>query len=488
MSKSEIYFKPFREQIIGSDVSFDTPYGLKKMIYADWAASGRLYQPIENKMQQEIGPYVANTHTETNFSGSIMTQAYFKAQHIIKEHVNAGPKDIILTTGSGMTRVVNKFQRILGLKLPEKLRKYVSTPEELRPVIFVTHMEHHSNHTSWMETIGDVVCIEPDEQGMVDLTDLDRLLHKYEERKIKIAAVSAGSNVTGLQPPYHEIAKRMHKQGGLCFVDFAYSAPYVKIDMHPSNEAERLDAIYFSPHKMLGGPGSAAVLVFDSDLYKNKTPDNPGGGTVKWTNPWGEYSFFDNIEIREDGGTPAFLQTMKSALSIRLKEKMGIHAMLEREKELVKLLFTGLKNIPGLHILAGHLEDRLGVISFYIDGLHYNLGVKLLNDLFGIEVRGGCSCAGTYGHYLLHVSPDYSHKITEKIDHGDFSEKPGWIRLSVHPVMTEAEINYIIDAIDNIAKHHTSWIKDYRYNSHSNEFKHHSESSLKKMVDPWFKF
>jgi len=292
MSKSENYFKPFREQIIGSDVSFDTPYGLKKMIYADWAASGRLYQPIENKMQQEIGPYVANTHTETNFSGSIMTQAYFKAQHIIKEHVNAGPKDIILTTGSGMTRVVNKFQRILGLKLPEKLRKYVSTPEELRPVIFVTHMEHHSNHTSWMETIGDVVCIEPDEQGMVDLTDLDRLLHKYEERKIKIAAVSAGSNVTGLQPPYHEIAKRMHKQGGLCFVDFAYSAPYVKIDMHPSNEAERLDAIYFSPHKMLGGPGSAAVLVFDSDLYKNKTPDNPGGGTVKWTNPMGGIQLF----------------------------------------------------------------------------------------------------------------------------------------------------------------------------------------------------
>ncbi len=486
MTKSEQYFSLFRYRIVGLDVYFQSPYGKQKMLYADWAASGRLYRPIEDKMLQEIGPYVANTHTETNFSGSIMTHAYHEAQQIIKKHVHAGPNDIILTTGSGMTRVVNKFQRILGLKLPQRLSKYVHLPEAMKPVIFVTHMEHHSNQTSWMETIGEVVCIEPDEQGLVDLNHLDQLLHDYRKRKIKIAAVSAGSNVTGLQPPYYEIARRMHLNGGLCFVDFAYSAPYTKIDMHPDREEEKLDAIYFSPHKMLGGPGSAAVLVFDSELYQNEAPDNSGGGTVKWTNPWGEYSFFDNIEIREDGGTPAFLQTMKAALAIRLKEQMGIEAMLQREKELIAILFTGFKQISNLHILAGHLENRLGVMSFYIDGLHYNLGVKLLNDRYGIQVRGGCSCAGTYGHYLLHVSPDASHEITEKIEHGDFSEKPGWIRISIHPVMTNDEIQYIIQSIDEIARNYKKWVNDYHYDIHTNEFKHQSEKSLDSIVKSWF--
>jgi len=429
----ELYFKPFRENIIGYNQAFQTPNGEQKIVYADWTASGRLYRPIEEKMRDQFGPFVGNTHTETTVTGTSMTKAYHRAHKIIKQHVNAGPDDVILTMGSGMTGAINKFQRILGLKVPEQFTDLIKIPDEQRPIVFVTHMEHHSNHTSWLETIADVRCILPDEEGYIDLNHLERLLEEHKNRKTKIASVTACSNVSGIQTDYHEIARLMHQHNGLCFVDFACSAPYVNINMHRKDPLEKLDAIYFSPHKFLGGPGTPGVLIFDKKLYKNRVPDMPGGGTVAWTNPWGGHSYFDDIEIREDGGTPAFLQTIKAALCIQLKEKMGVENMLHREEEMLNILFDGLKQIPTVHILAGQVEKRLGVVSFYIDGIHFNLAVKLLNDRFGIQTRGGCSCAGTYGHYLLNINEEISRSITSKIDEGDLSSKPGWVRISIHP-------------------------------------------------------
>ncbi|TDI94867.1 MAG: aminotransferase class V-fold PLP-dependent enzyme [Caldithrix sp.] len=485
----EDYFKKFRENVIGYNQTFETPFGRKRIVYADWTASGRLYRPIENKLMNEFGPFVGNTHTETTVTGTSMTKAYHRAHKIIKKHVKAGPDDVILTTGSGMTRAVTKFQRILGLKVPEQLMGQLNIPEELRPIVFVTHMEHHSNHTSWLETIADVECILPDEDGLIDLNSLKKLLDKYKNRQTKIASVTACSNVSGIQTCYHDVAKAMHAVGGLCFVDFACSAPYVEIDMHPADPLAKLDAIYFSPHKFLGGPGTPGVLIFDSKLYKNRVPDHPGGGTVTWTNPWGEHQYFDDIEVREDGGTPAFLQTIKAALCVKLKEQMGVKNILHREEELVKILFAELRNIDGLHILAENIEERLGVISFYIDGLHYNLGVKLLNDRFGIQLRGGCSCAGTYGHYLLNIDPEVSHKITDKIDQGDYSAKPGWIRLSIHPLMTDDEIKDVTNGIKELAENHKTWAKDYTYDSCINEFTHLNKDSARfeeQIVNAWF--
>jgi selenocysteine lyase/cysteine desulfurase len=242
------------------------------------------------------------------------------------------------------------------------------------------------------------------------------------------------------------------------------------MNMHPEDPLEKLDAVFFSPHKFLGGPGTPGVIIFDSKLYHNRVPDNPGGGTVDWTNPWGEHKFINNIELREDGGTPAFFQSIKAALCVQLKEKMTVKNIEEREKELVKTAFEELRKVPKLHILADNIEERLGAISFYIDNIHYNLIVKLLNDRFGIQVRGGCSCAGTYGHYLLHVSPMQSHKITKKINHGDYSEKPGWIRTSLHPTMTNEEVYFIADALKDIVKNITTWEKDYKYLSSQNEY------------------
>lgn len=483
----EKYFSQFRDKIIGLNQEFDSPYGRKKIIYADWVASGRLYEPIERILSEKFYPYVGNTHSESSITGTTMTRAYAEAKKIIKQHVNAGEEDVIIFAGYGMTAAINKFQRLLGYRVCEQLQKYTQIPDEEKPVVFLTHMEHHSNQTSWLETICEVVIIEPDEQGMVDLNHFEHLLRLYDHRKWKIGSFTSSSNVTGIQPPYHQMAKMMHEHGGLCFIDFAAAAPYIDINMHPEDSVEKLDAIFFSPHKFLGGPGTSGVLIFDSKLYKRRVPDNPGGGTVDWTNPWGQHKYIEDIELREDGGTPGFLQTIKTALAINLKNEIGTKNILAREHELLKIAFERFDKIPSLHILAQETRERLGIISFYVEDIHYNLMVKLLNDRFGIQVRGGCSCAGTYGHYLLHVDPTRSKRITDKINHGDLSEKPGWVRLSLHPTMTDEELDFILSAIEEVIKNAREWSNDYAYSPKTNEYTHNSSDEENwKHIAEWF--
>lgn len=479
------YFDKFRNKIIGYDTYFLSPYGRKRIYYSDWTASGRLYKDIEDKLINEIAQYVGNTHTESNVTGTMMTMSYHAAQKFIKNHVNADDNDVILMCGTGMTGALAKLMRILGFQVPHRLKKCVKIEEIEKPVVFITHMEHHSNQTQWEESLAEVVILNYDENGLVDLNDLEKQLKKYEHRKWKIASVTACSNVSGIETPIYEIAKIMHKNGGKCFVDYACSAPHVKIDMHRSPE-EKLDAIYFSPHKFVGGPGTPGVVIFCSSLYNNQVPDIAGGGTVVWTNPWGGHSFFEKIELREDAGTPAFLGTIKTALVLKLKEEMGYQQTLKREHIINEKVFKFLTQIPNLHLLADNHQNRICVYSFYIDNLHYNLGVKILNDKFGIQVRGGCSCAGTYGHYLLHVDQYKSKQITDKISCGDYSEKPGWIRMSLHPINSDKEVDYILDAIKELAENHKTWAKDYNYDVKTNTFLHKNNNKYEEnKVKEW---
>lgn len=488
----EQYFEHFRQNTIGNNLDFETPFGTQKMIYADWVASGRLYAPIEDKIKNVFGPWVANTHTETSESGTLTTKAYHYAQHIIKKHVNADSDDVLITSGNGMTGVINKFQRILGLRKhgtkdhPFNKKEYLT--DNKRPVVFITHMEHHSNQTSWEETIADVVVLQPCANMLVDESELVRKLEEYKDREVKIGSFTACSNVTGVRTNPHNLARIMHENNGLCFIDYAANAPYDEINMHPADKLEQLDAIFFSPHKFLGGPGSSGVLIFNKALYSSTVPDNPGGGTVDWTNPWGKYKYIDNIEAREDGGTPGFLQAIRIALAIQLKEQMGVENIRKREEQLIEKAFAGLSKVPKLHILSEHVKDRLGVVSFFIEDVHFNLAVKLLNDKFGVQVRGGCACAGTYGHFLLGVTPEKSQEISDKINSGDLSEKPGWIRLSLHPTMTDQELDTAIYGIQQLAENLDEWSKDYIYNCKSNEFKHKLETIDKcEIIKPWFK-
>lgn len=484
----ESYFESFRHNTIGYEEPITTCMGSKKLLYADWAASGRLYLPIEERLTKIFGPLVGNTHSESSSTGGAMTRAYKTAREIIKKHVNADDDDILICTGFGMTSAVNKLQRILELRIPECFFRKSIIDETSKPLVIVTHMEHHSNQISWCETVSDVVCITPQPDGLVDLDNLRAILKKYKNRKIKIGSFTACSNVTGIEPPYHKMARIMHENGGICFVDFSASAPYVNINMHPDDPMEKLDGIFFSPHKFLGGPGTSGVLIFDSRLYPNHIPDCPGGGTVKWTDPWGERKYFSNPEMREDGGTPGFMQAIRTALCIELKNKMGIQNIQMREKELLNILLSKLSGIDKVHILCENIKDRIGIVSFYMEDIHYNLVVKVLNDYYGIQTRGGCSCAGPYGHYLLNINREISNIISYKIDTGDLSAKPGWIRISIHPIMTDKDIYNICNAIYEISQNVKEFKKEYVYNPLTNEFQNiHEGENYQYCNEIWFK-
>ncbi|MCP4326114.1 MAG: aminotransferase class V-fold PLP-dependent enzyme [Alteromonadales bacterium] len=475
----ENYFMPFRKNIIGHELIHKINGQDRAIIYTDWTASGRLYLPIENYITHKLGPYLANTHTETNLTGTTMTQAYHDAQQLIKRHLNANSDDILITNGSGMTAVINKFQRMLGLRVPEKVQKQLLKVQKQllvdktqKPVVFITHMEHHSNQTSWAECDVILEVIRSDPNGLPCVNHLSELLNLYQNHKLKIGSFTACSNVTGIKTPYHQLAEIMHSQNGFCFVDFAASAPYVSINMHPADENQQLDAVFFSPHKFLGGPGSSGVLVFNKALYDNSIPDHPGGGTVSWSTPWGTHQYFDDIEVREDGGTPGFLQTIRTALAIKLKDEMGVENILKREQEITNLVMGELAKNKRVKVLEPSVTNRLSIISFYIIDIHYNLVVRMLNDKFGIQTRGGCSCAGTYGHILLNVNQERSLQITKQIDSGDLSQKPGWVRLSFHPTTTNSEALFTVNAIQEITNNISAWKNEYEYIASKGDFEH----------------
>lgn len=458
-----------RKGIVGISADIRTPFGTKKLLYADWTATGRMYKPIEEKMLREFGPYIGNTHTAATATSRLMTELYREARLTIKRHVGAHDTDALLACGSGMTSAVTTLQSLLGLRLTTGREEI---PERERPIVFVTHMEHHSNHTTWLETICDVVVIPAGEDDLPSLSALAQLLARYRTRTRMIAAVTAASNVTGAIVDVHAIAELMHEHGGLCFVDYASAAPYLPIDMHPRDTHTSLDAIYFSPHKFLGGTGTPGILVFDTRLYRGGVPQRPGGGTVHWTNPWGGRSYLEDIEVREDGGTPPFWGVIKAALAFELKDQMGQKNIIARERELVDMMLMGLKDIPGVHVLAPQIRHRLATFSLTVEGLHYALVTRLLNDRFGIQTRSGCACAGTYGHHLFKVSQEESRRITAMIDAGDESERPGFVRISLHPTTTDREVGIILDALRQIAAQGISWAKQYAYGKATNEFSH----------------
>ncbi|OMQ07814.1 aminotransferase class V-fold PLP-dependent enzyme [[Flexibacter] sp. ATCC 35103] len=483
----ERYFSKFRGNTIGVNHSFESTYGKQKLIYADWIASGRLYAPLEDIMLSKIGPMIANTHSFSSQTGKASTYAYQHARDLIKKHVNANEHDCLVATGTGMTAALSKLQRIMGLRSKDNIYNIKPNFDNQRPVVFITHMEHHSNQVPWYETIADVVVLTPDENNLADPQILSEELKKYANRALKIGSFTACSNVNGIITPYHKLAKIMHQNNGLCFVDFAASAPYLAINMHPEDPEEQLDAIFFSPHKFLGGPGTCGILVFNEKLYQSNFPDNPGGGNVKCTNPWGGYHYSDAIEVKEDGGTPGFLQVMRTALCLELKNQMGIENMKNRENELLEICFSELQKIKGLSILGDLNTERIGCVSFTIENIHYNLIVRLLNDRFGIQVRGGWSCASTYAHYLFDINEKQSIEMTNEILDKNLSNKPGWVRVSLHPTMTTQELLFICDAIQKVALNYEKWQEAYRYNPINNEFESIvNKETIAEDVKEWF--
>ena len=467
-----------REQIIGNDLVFETPFGERDIFYADYTASGRGVKFIEDKLQNILYSY-ANTHTEDDYTGKYLTELFHEALTKIKILVNAGKTGKVISVGSGSTGALKKLQEIIGVYIPpatrERILKADEKPGRDCPVVFIGPYEHHTNELMWREAFVEVVVIGLDTKGRLDLDDLTKKLEdtKFEGRQ-KMASFSAGSNITGIRTNVYDIAKICHQNDCLIFYDFAAVAPYVEMDMNRDEESY-FDAVFFSPHKFLGGPGSSGILVFREQLYrKDLPPTTAGGGTVDFVG-FRAHDYSKDIETREMAGTPPILQTIKAALAMDLKDQIGVGKIEQIEVEYTKDFLTRMKMIPNLE-MVGRVdpEEKIPIISFNIKHkdriLHPKFVTKLLNDLFGIQSRAGCSCAGPYGHILLDISDEHSSKYRRTIQKGLLGLKPGWVRINIHYTFSRNDVDFLVRAIEFVAEHGHLFLPKYRFNVRTGEW------------------
>jgi selenocysteine lyase/cysteine desulfurase len=461
-----------RASVIGEDEAVAGPYGIRRVTYADYTASGRSLSFLEDYIREAVLPLYANTHTESSGTGLQTSRFREEARSLVLEGVGGDPaRHAVIFVGSGSTAAINRLVDVLQLRLPADLadrwdlREHI--PADQRPVVFIGPYEHHSNELPWRESIADVVTIHEDRDGEIDLAQLADELARFADRPMKIGSFSAASNVTGIVSDTAAISRLLHQHGALSFFDFAAAAPYVAIEMDPADDPlAYMDAVFISPHKFIGGPGTPGVLVARRDLFRNRVPSMPGGGTVAYVNTV-EHVYLTDIEHREEGGTPAIVESIRAGLVFGLKAAVGVDAIRERETDFIGRALHRWEANPAIEILGSHHAERLSIVSFVVrrDGryLHHNFVVALLNDLFGIQSRGGCSCAGPYGHRLLGIDLATSHEFEREITRGCEGIKPGWVRVNFNYFIGEAVFDFMLDAVDLVASEGWRLLPDYAF-------------------------
>jgi selenocysteine lyase/cysteine desulfurase len=470
-----------RASVIGDDEAVAGPYGIRRVTYADYTASGRSLSFIEDYIRDAVLPLYANTHTESSGTGLQTSRFREEARRMVLEGVGGDPAThAVIFCGSGSTAAINRLVDVLNLRLPADLddrwdlRSRI--PADQRPIVFIGPFEHHSNELPWRESIADVVTIREDRNGHVDLDELRTQLERYADRPLKIGSFSAASNVTGIVSNTYEISRLLHEHGALSCFDFAAAAPYVSIEMDPPGDPlASKDAIFISPHKFIGGPGTPGVLVARRELFRNRVPSVPGGGTVAYVNPF-EHVYLEDIEHREEGGTPAIVESIRAGLVFGLKAAVGVEAIREHETAFIERALSRWEANPSIEILGSHEAERLSIVSFVVRRgplyLHHNYVVALLNDLFGIQSRGGCSCAGPYGHRLLGIDIETSHEFEREIARGCEGIKPGWVRVNFNYFISEAVFGFILDAVDLVATEGWRLLPDYTFDPATGLWRH----------------
>jgi len=471
-----------RSSVIGEDEAVMGPFGPRRVTYADYTASGRALSFVEDFIREVVLPLYANTHTESSGTGLQTTRFREEARETIRAALGAGDEHAIIFVGSGSTAAINRLVDVLNLRLPADLedRYHLSRliPEADRPVVFIGPYEHHSNELPWRESIADLVVIHEDHDGHIDQAQLEAELVRYRDRPLKIGSFSAASNVTGIISDWRAISRLLHRHGALSFWDYAAAAPYMEIQMGSAiggPEQPYLDAVFISPHKFIGGPGTPGVLAARRELFRNRVPGMPGGGTVAYVNPT-EHDYLTDVEHREEGGTPAIVESIRAGLVFQLKQAVGAAEIRRREDSFIRRAIERWRRQPNLEILGNPDLDRLSIVSFVVRHqgryLHHNFIVALLNDLFGIQSRGGCSCAGPYGHRLLGIDLEKSHEFEREISRGCEGIKPGWVRVNFNYFISEPVFEFILDAVDLAAAEGWRLLAEYRFDASTGLWTH----------------
>lgn len=448
-------FKDIRNALIGEGTAISGPFGPRALIYADYVASGRALDFIEDAIRSHVLPYYGNTHTETSFVGRRTTQLREMAREAVRAAVHADQDHAVIFTGSGATGAVDKLVRAFAMK------------GLAQGVVFVGPYEHHSNDLPWRESGAALVRIPLNAAGTICLETLERKLAEHAEAPLKIGVFSAASNVTGVRTDLRAIARLLHAHDAYCVADFAAAAPYMPVELAESSDraGDRIDAAVISPHKFPGGPGASGVLIAERSLFDTARPTLTGGGTVSYVTSEG-HSYIADPEHREEGGTPAIVDNIRAGMVMQLKRDIGEARIEARETTLTRRMENALRAIPGMELLGPSNVPRLGIFSFNlrVQGklLHHNYVVALLNDLFGIQARGGCSCAGPYGHDLLGIDVATSARHQAAVHHGHSIFRPGWARFGVNWFFDDEDVDKIARAIRFIAERGLDMLAHYR--------------------------
>jgi selenocysteine lyase/cysteine desulfurase len=483
---TEGLIETIRASVIGDDAVLDGPFGARPLVYADYTASGRALTFVESFILDRVLPLYANTHTEASATGMQTTRLREEARELIWRAVGGSSADVVLFCGSGATGAIDKLIRVLGLRLPAWLQARSGLGDRIRererPVVFVGPYEHHSNELPWRESIAEVVTILEDGDGRLDLAQLEEELRRYSGRPLKIGSFSAASNVTGIVTDVDRVSMLLHRHDALSFWDYAAAGPYLPIAMNPAppvagGHLAYKDAVFLSPHKFVGGPGTPGILVAKRSLLRNPVPSVPGGGTILFVSPR-HHSYDPDPEVREEGGTPAIVESIRAGLVFALKEAVGAEEIRRRDRDFARRALASWGANPRIEILGNPALERLAIVSLGLRHppglLHSNFVAAVLSDLFGIQARSGCFCAGPYLHRLYPIDDVWSAQMHADALRGNLGAKLSFIRLGFNYFIGEPVFDYVVEAVHLLADEGWKLLPLYRFDPRTGRWHHRS--------------